>query len=507
MAGLLELSPEAIGLLTAGAGMLQASRPSTTPGGGLAAIGAGIPAGLQAYQQAQQAALQKKAQERSGELQSEQLKHLRMQMEQEALLNPLRIKELERKIKQQELQAQIPAIIMQEIGRLGGSSQGPSLYQDQIKPEQVGSSSLPTVSLDQQKADKGGFQVKTPEDFFNYAMKVKDPVEKQAMIEAGFRQWPQYRPQVNQEQSAFGNDSARTVATLGAMLSANDLKGGESLLKLAEFFKPQERKEGVTYVDSKGRAQYMPKLEVGMVPDASGGVKMIPGMEEYLRKKSIATVDPLQAAKFGYETGQTVPGFSTQSGISQVGLSPKDRAEVGTKSLLSTNEDWVKNSYRPTLEKATLSDSMISNIQALRNIDINTGWGTEAMAGAANVLSTLGVAPKNAELFAANAQKFQSVAMDRLWEVLNAAKGPQTEKDADRAKATFAQLQNRPEANQFILDMAEANSRRDKLKAAFYAEAMPVARADGDLSAVDRKWSQIQKSIWDDPIMAKWKKQ
>ena len=149
---------------------------------------------------------------------------------------------------------------------------------------------------------------------------------------------------------------------------------------------------------------------------------------------------------------------------------------------------------------------MLTNVQSLRNIDINTGWGTEAKAAAANALSGLGIAPKNAEMFAANAQKFQSQAMTRLWEVLNTAKCPQTEGDADRAKATFAALKNTNEANQFILDLAEANARRDKLKAQFYGEAMPVARDSGDMTAVDRKWQQIQRSVWDDPIMAKWRK-
>jgi len=170
------------------------------------------------------------------------------------------------------------------------------------------------------------------------------------------------------------------------------------------------------------------------------------------------------------------------------------------------NDDWIKNSYRPTLDAAKSADNMLTNVQSLRNIDINTGWGTEAKAAAANALSGLGIAPKNAEMFAANAQKFQSQAMTRLWEVLNTAKGPQTEGDADRAKATFAALKNTNEANQFILDLAEANARRDKLKAQFYGEAMPVARDSGYMTAVDRKWQQIQRSVWDDPIMAKWRK-
>ena len=70
--------------------------------------------------------------------------------------------------------------------------------------------------------------------------------------------------------------------------------------------------------------------------------------------------------------------------------------------------------------------------------------------------------------------------------MLNQAKGPQTEGDATRAKATFASLSNTPQANEFILDFAKAVAMRDKKKAAFYNEAMPIAREAGDLTAVDR---------------------
>ena len=59
-----------------------------------------------------------------------------------------------------------------------------------------------------------------------------------------------------------------------------------------------------------------------------------------------------------------------------------------------------------------------------------------------------------------NTQAFNSVAARMVNQVLNQAKGPQTEGDAQRAKQTLVKLGNTPEANIFILDTLEANALR-----------------------------------------------
>jgi hypothetical protein len=168
------------------------------------------------------------------------------------------------------------------------------------------------------------------------------------------------------------------------------------------------------------------------------------------------------------------------------------------------NDNWISTSYNPALQSGKDAMSMQANLDALSNIDIKTGWNTEAKAAAANMLTGLGIAPENAKMFAANAQKFQSIAGDRLWNTLNAAKGPQTEGDANRAKQVFAQLQNTPEANQFIMDFARAKASRDLRRAQYYEEALPLAQAEGDLSKVDREWRKIEGSIWADPTLQKY---
>ena len=456
--------------------------------------GQGLAAGYGAYQDA-------KRQQQAQAMQQLQMQGMQESLAQARSMHPLQLQQIQSQIAQQDLQRQVAANLPKIIDGLRGVGAPTSApYQDQVTPEQVGSTGVPKVNFSG-----------TPDSYFKMASAIQDPTEKRSAIEAGMRQWPQYRPNV---QTAGGDatsrDPATTLGAYAAMMGTAGLKGGDEVLKFVGMMQPRALKEGSTYQNPlSGAREYMPKMDVGMRPTQNGGIEAVPGVMDFLRQKTQATVDPVAAGRFQYETGMVVGGQGqggSANGYQAFSMAPKDRASVQTEAFKGGNEDWLKNSYRPVLDSAKSADNMLSGVQALRSIDINTGWGTEAKATAANVLAGLGIAPKNAELFAANSQKFQSQAMTRLWEVLNNAKGPQTEGDATRAKATFAQLSNTPEANQFILDLAEANARRDKLRAAFYSEAMPVARESGDMTAVDRKWQQIQRSVWDDPIMSKWVK-
>lgn len=175
----------------------------------------------------------------------------------------------------------------------------------------------------------------------------------------------------------------------------------------------------------------------------------------------------------------------------------------GTTNAL--NENWIKQSYNPVLEAGKTSRDILGGLDALKTIDLKTGWGTEAKANAANILTSLGIAPKNAELYATNAQRFQSVAMGKLLDTLAAQKGPQTEGDAQRAQKTFTMLSNTPQANQFIADFARAKANLDARKAAFYQEALPIAQQTGDLNEIDRRWMKLQGSIWSDPVLQQYK--
>jgi hypothetical protein len=195
-------------------------------------------------------------------------------------------------------------------------------------------------------------------------------------------------------------------------------------------------------------------------------------------------------------------GGTTGGGI-KTGYSPTEKARVETIGL--GNQSFMKDRYAPALEAGDAATQTIAATQAARSALAGlgkSGWGTPMIAGAASVLGALGV--PQAEKFASNAQMFQSAAMGRLWTTLNAAKGPQTEGDAERASKTFAQLENTPRANEFILDMTHATAERERLKAQYFREALPMAQESGDLQEIERRWARIAPSVFTLPMMKRW---
>jgi hypothetical protein len=252
--------------------------------------------------------------------------------------------------------------------------------------------------------------------------------------------------------------------------------------------------------------------EAGLRPLMTGGMGADPAAikrELQQSKASLAFIkDPASRSQMqAYIADLERQGQAVGVSGGGVAAGPSANQKLADDAGGKINESWVKTSYEPTLSAGAaardLADTVKVTRQAMENMG-GTGWGTQAKAAGASVLSGLGIAPQNAQLFAANAQLFQKTAMERLWSTLNEAKGPQTEGDADRASKTYASLANTPQANSFILDMAQAKAERDAIKARFYQQAMPIARQKGDLSEVDREWSKRAPSIFNMPTMQRW---
>lgn len=179
---------------------------------------------------------------------------------------------------------------------------------------------------------------------------------------------------------------------------------------------------------------------------------------------------------------------------------------VETSARINANEDFTKNVYRPTIDTAKKNFNTLAQLDVLDKLPISeqTGWGKEAQAKAANVLVGLGYTGKQAQELASNAQTFNAIRGKQTWEMLGAQKGPQTEGDAQRAQATYAQLGNTPEANKFINAFQRAVIKRQQAEAKFYNQHYNQALSSGDLSQLERDWMntpQAQMSIFDMPEM------
>jgi hypothetical protein len=184
---------------------------------------------------------------------------------------------------------------------------------------------------------------------------------------------------------------------------------------------------------------------------------------------------------------------------------------VEKSARIETNSDFVKHVYRPVLDTSKKNVELIGQLDAFEKLPIaeKTGWGTKAKATAYNVLTTLGLADKEATAYASNAQSFNSVVNRQIFTLLGQQKGPQTEGDAQRARDTFASLDNTPEANKFIVDFTKAVANKQNSEANHYRKNYSKALAAGDLSELERTYldsDEGQKSIWQDPVLQKWNK-
>jgi hypothetical protein len=168
---------------------------------------------------------------------------------------------------------------------------------------------------------------------------------------------------------------------------------------------------------------------------------------------------------------------------------------VSIDSQKGLNDSWTKNTLQTVLNNGESAQQAIDAIRAMRTIPLDTGWGAQTQASAANFLGKLGI--PEAEKYAGNVQKFQSVAMDRLQSALAQQKGPQTEGDAQRAAAAFASVANTPAANAFIQDFAEAKAIRDMKKKEFYERATQFDGIHNNLRRIDTEWNKAERSIFD----------
>ena len=178
---------------------------------------------------------------------------------------------------------------------------------------------------------------------------------------------------------------------------------------------------------------------------------------------------------------------------------------VAQQSQQHLIKDFIDNTYRPVVSAGEAAQSHLGSIAALRNINMQTGWGTDAMAKGAEALASMGI--KHAEKLATSAQQFNSVVYEKLMAEQKAQAGPQTEKDFKNIQQTWVKIGNTPQANAFILDLAEARANAAKRKAEFYGKAMSIADTHKDYLSVDAHWQKVQRSLFDDPVMQKWKPQ
>ena len=142
------------------------------------------------------------------------------------------------------------------------------------------------------------------------------------------------------------------------------------------------------------------------------------------------------------------------------------------------------------VEEGDAAEETLASVQQLRGIDASQGGSVPLREALANMFATVGIDTQ--ELFdvdLTNTQAFNSVTARMVNQVLNQAKGPQTEGDAQRSKQTLVKLGNTPEANIFILDTLEANALRKIERSNFLQDSI-----DNGVDAKDanKAWNKFK---------------
>ena len=199
-------------------------------------------------------------------------------------------------------------------------------------------------------------------------------------------------------------------------------------------------------------------LEVGNFLIKKGrsadGLKILQAAGANNVKRSSAAV---MAEELGYKQGdddynQFIEDYALKEAPKQKGI----RGEV------------LRGDFTKSFERIRETSSQIPNLQVMYSLvndeeyGKSTGFSRGITSKFSSFLGEIGV--KDYAEQASFDQAFTSVRERLLADTLNAATGPQTDSDADRARQQLASLGNTPEANKFIvglsLGLAQAETER-----------------------------------------------
>ena len=250
----------------------------------------------------------------------------------------------------------------------------------------------------------------------------------------------------------------------------------------------------------------------GAVPGYAPATASIEQAQAY--GKGLGGLQTTPAERIDLPTGNTVATTQAQNlGLPAQGMPEKNAAPaqpvvtktspIAQKAGEELNSNWIKTELEPAQLLGNAAQKNMDSIKVLRSTNIDTGFGADAKAAAANVLTSLGV--KDAEKYATSAQVFKTEIAKKLMDTMAAQKGAQSQADFENIRQTEASLKNTPQANNFIFDLAEAKAMQDQRKAAYFTKASEIPALRNNLPAITNEWRKIEGSIFDFPSMSKYK--
>lgn len=207
-------------------------------------------------------------------------------------------------------------------------------------------------------------------------------------------------------------------------------------------------------------------------------------------------------------TQELAPGVEEQ----QIRIAQAKRPPAAVTKITNVQETAEAGEYGKGLvanyntirDRAESGRRFLTTIdQAQRALDsgLRTGFGAEAVKQGARFLAALG--EPEAEKKAANAELFLAAAKENVLRRQIEQKGPQTESDAARIEQTFVDLGTTTKANEFMLDVAREQIKRDGEQQRFYSK---WRRDNGTFDGAEEAWLDGEggKSLFDRPALKKY---
>lgn len=195
--------------------------------------------------------------------------------------------------------------------------------------------------------------------------------------------------------------------------------------------------------------------------------------------------------------GVEVYGVESPNGraFKPMGLVAKDQPDTLYKQELAKEDAKHMSAYKQQLESDYINAQQslpdIQATEAMLNAGLQTGWGTEAMAGLSNVLQRFGFTDNEVKGMglqgASSVQAARSIVERNVLNKLAAQKGVQTEGDAQRARQTGFMLANTPEANKFINQYAKNLAERTMQRTDFIISSLESGMSRRE---AERAWAK-----------------
>jgi hypothetical protein len=390
-------------------------------------------------------------------------------------------------------QPQEPVAQAIPVSSAGGTQAPVSAQAPQVAPQ---ANQMPMLSSDPQ-TNARLIRIMGPQEYAKQLAKTLEPTPEMKNIGAIYgTNSPEYKAEM--QKFVFKNSyvAPTTVAEGAALIPAG--QSTPTYIGSKGGIQQQFGSNGLTAGPIFGYGPTVAELERQQAAGKGTGVaQTTPATKIDENQNVVATT---QAANMGLPTLSSGQPPSTKPVV--VGINP-----VVTKAGEQLNQNWITSQLEPAQVAGIAAKSAIDNIRILKNIDLTTGFGTEAQKNAANVLASFGI--KDAAKFATNAQIFESKVYESLVDTLSKQKGPQTKSDFENIQKTYASLQNTPQANQFLLDVSEAKAMEDQRKASYYQEAAAMPQVRGNLPAITNAWQKHSEkdSLFNVPLTDKTGKQ